>query len=556
MKPARQIMLALLLMPAIAGGEAAAPAAQPAAQLSAQREGATQEKVTQETAVQTEDAFVYAAQGKRSPFQPPLILDGALSEAPEGEAAAPASPIVLADTQAPLAENDQQKRNQQDNNQYDNSQHHNSQQKGRQYRGKRLSLDFQDIEVRSALQLLADFNNFNLVASDAVTGSITLRLKDIPWDQALDIILTTRGLGKRQLGQVLMIMPMEELAARVRQEQENSILEPLVTEFIAVKYADAAQVLALFTQPDVRAGESKGVISGRGSVIVDERTNTIILTDIRPQIDAFLAMLERIDVPVRQVLIEARIVTANANFSRNLGVRWGVLGANSHNKGKNLTHWGGSLKTLDSIRTATADGKALVSSKDALVVDLGRGSASSFAVGLVDEKFLLELEIDALETEGKGEVIARPKVITADRQQASIASGSQIPYQEASSSGATSTAFVDAVLGLTVTPRITPDDRIIMDLNVTQNSIGDIFNGVPSINTNNIQTQVRVDDGETIVLGGVFNTTSAESVSRTPVLGDLPVLGNLFKSRTKTEAKNELLIFITPRLLWDSLSEQ
>lgn len=495
-------------------------------------------------------AVTYTTEGRRSPFQPPLIQDGS------------ASPNDQAGARSPVSESSLAGENHQGSQDYGtgvNQEQPYLQHNGQgPYKGKRLNLDFQDIEVRAALQLLADYSGFNLIASDTVTGSITLSLKDIPWDQALDIILTTRGLGKRQLGQVLMVMPMAELAEQLRQEQENSIPTPLVTEYIAVKYADATQVLNLYSGSVAgKAGEKEveGNKSSRGSVIVDERTNAIIITETRERIDAFLALLAKVDVPVRQVLIEARIVTANANFSRNLGVRWGVLGASSHKQGSSLAHFGGSLKTLDSIRKAATEGKTLASS-DSLLVDLGRKSATSFAVGLLNDKFLLELEIDALETEGKGEVIARPKVITADRKQASIASGAQIPYQEASSSGATSTAFVDAVLGLTVTPRITPDDRIIMDLNVTQNSIGDIFNGVPSINTNNIQTQVRVDDGETIVLGGVFNTTMAESVSRTPVLGQLPVLGRLFRSRTKTEAKQELLIFITPRLLWDSLSEE
>ena len=423
------------------------------------------------------------------------------------------------------------------------------------FSGEKLSLNFQDIALRSVLQLIADFTGLNLVASDTVTGRITLRLEKVPWDQALDIILKTRGLDKRLEGNVLMVMPAAELAAMDRQELESrrqlSELAPLRSEFFEVRYANAAEVVGLFEK--IEKGE--GVISSRGSALVDERTNSIIITDTETRINAFREVLGRLDVPVRQVLIEARIVTANTTFSRSIGVRWGALGAASHKEGELLSQWGGSLTTIEKIRETASPGQLTSSSgEDALIVDLGLGGSSSFAVGLVDDDFLLELEIDALETEGNGEVIARPKVITADRQQASIASGSQIPYQEASSSGATSTSFVDAVLGLTVTPRITPDDRIIMDLDISQDSIGEIFGGVPSINTNSIRTQVLVRDGETVVLGGVFNTTTAESVSRTPLLGDLPWIGGLFRSRVKTEAKNELLIFITPRLLRDFVS--
>ncbi len=430
------------------------------------------------------------------------------------------------------------------------------------FRGEKLSLNFQDIELRSVLQLIADFTDLNLVASDTVAGRITLRLKNVPWDQALEIIMKTKGLDKRLVGNVLMVMPAAELSARDAQELESrqqlSELAPLRTEFIEVKYANAGEIFALFESSGGEGeGASEGVISSLGSVIVDERTNSIIITETTQRINAFREVLDRLDVPVRQVLIEARIVTANSTFSENIGVRWGALGAGSHNGGDTLTQWGGSLTTVGEIRDSVGQGEQLsFSAEDALIVDLGRGNPASFAVGLVDEDFLLELEIDALETEGNGEVIARPKVITADKQEASIASGAQIPYQEASSSGATSTSFVDAVLGLTVTPRITPDDRIIMDIDVTQDSVGEIFNGVPSINTNSIQTQVLVSDGETVVLGGVFNTTTASGVSKTPFFGDIPWVGNLFKSRTKTEQKNELLIFITPRLLRDSLTRR
>lgn len=426
------------------------------------------------------------------------------------------------------------------------------------YRGEKLSLNFQDIEIRSVLQLIADFTDLNLVASDTVSGRITLRLKNVPWDQALDIIMKTKGLDKRQVGNVLMVAPASELAAREKLELESkqqiSELAPLRTEFIEVKYASASEIFGLFES----SGEGEGVLSGRGSVIVDERTNSIILTETADKINEFRAVLEKLDVPVRQVLIEARIVTASSNFSESMGVRWGGLGFGLYNNGTQFTQTGGSLTTINDIRDSAGEDELSFTSPDHLVVDLGIGSAdaTSFAIGLVDQKYLLELELSALENEGRAEVIARPKVITADKQQATISSGVEIPYQEASSSGATSTSFASATLGLDVKPQITPDDRIIMELEVKQDTVGAVFNGVPSINTNQIQTQVLVNDGETIVLGGIFTTQDTYSTTKTPFLGDLPYVGRLFKRNTKSEDKQELLIFITPRLIRDSVTSR
>lgn len=428
------------------------------------------------------------------------------------------------------------------------------------YRGEKLSLNFQDIEIRSVLQLIADFTDLNLVASDTVAGRITLRLKNVPWDQALEIIMKTKGLDKRLVGNVLMIAPAAELAAREQLELESrqqiSELAPMRTEFIEVKYANAAEIFGLFQGAAEGGGE--GVISVRGSVIVDERTNSIIITETTERINEFREVLDRLDVPVRQVLIEARIVTATSSFGESLGVRWGALGYGTHDGGDVNTQFGGSLTTIGEIRDSLVSGDGLsYSQEDNLIVDLpAGGNASSFAFGIVGEDYLLDMELSALETEGRGEVIARPKVITSDKQEASIESGDQIPYQEASSSGATATQFIDAVLGLTVTPRITPDDRIIMDLEVNQDSIGAVFGGIPSIRTNSIQTQVLVNNGETIVLGGVFQTVVSEGVTKTPILGDLPFLGNLFKTTTKSDDKQELLIFITPRLIRDSLTSR
>ena len=427
------------------------------------------------------------------------------------------------------------------------------------YRGEKLSLNFQDIEIRSVLQLIADFTDLNLVASDTVAGRITLRLKNVPWDQALDIIMKTKGLDKRQVGNVLMIAPAAELAAREKLELESrqqiSELAPLRTEFIEVKYASASEIFNLFQG----SGENEGILSARGSVIVDERTNSIILTETTAKINEFRLVLEKLDVPVRQVLIEARIVTASSNFSESMGIRWGGLGFGSFNDGSLLTQTGGSLTTVGEVRDSiAAGGPVSFTSPEHLIVDLGIGNPDStaFAIGFVDEKFLLELVLSAMASEGSAEVVARPKVITADKQQSSISSGVQIPFQEASSSGATSVSFIDAVLSLDVTPQITPDDRIIMQLEIKQDTVGAVFNGVPSINTNTIKTQVLVDDGETIVLGGIFTTQTTESVTKTPFIGDLPYVGRFFRRNTKSDQKQELLIFITPRIIKDSLTNR
>jgi type IV pilus assembly protein PilQ len=427
------------------------------------------------------------------------------------------------------------------------------------YSGEKLSINFQNIEIRAVLQLIADFTDLNLVAPDTVAGNITLRLKNVPWDQALEIIMKTKGLDSRLIGNVLMVAPAADLAAREKMEMESaqqlSELAPLRTEFIEVRYANASQIFALFQS----SGEAGGVLSSRGSVIVDERTNSIILTETTERINEFREVLEKLDVPVRQVLIEARIVTASSNFSESMGVRWGTLGFGSFDDGSMLTQFGGSLETVGEVRNSVGAGQPLAfASPDHLVIDLGIGAAEAtgFAIGIVDQDYLLELELSALETEGSAEVIARPKVITSDKQQASISSGVQIPYQEASSSGAATVSFVQAVLGLDVKPQITPDDRIIMELQVSQDTVGAVFNGVPSINTNNIQTQVLVDNGETIVLGGIFTTQTTRSVTKTPFLGDLPYLGQFFRRNTESDDKQELLIFITPRLIRDSVSSR
>jgi len=399
------------------------------------------------------------------------------------------------------------------------------------YSGEKLSLNFQDIEVRSVLQLIADFTNLNLVASDTVDGRITLRLQNVPWDQALDLILKTKGLDKRQIGNVLMVAPADEMADRERLELENSRqvaeLAPLRTEFIQVNYAKAVDVAALMSA-------EQGLLSSRGSVSVDERTNTLLVQDTVAKMDAIRSALSYLDIPVRQVQVEARIVVASTDFSRSIGIRWGGEAV------------GSSGNTTATVSGGLGD----------IAVDLGAvGATSAFQVGFVNGNDTLDLTLSALESDGVTEVISQPKLITADGQTASIESGVEVPYQEASSSGATTVSFKDAVLSLEVTPQITPDDRIIMDLIVKQDSVGEeIFLGVPTINTREIQTQVLVENGETIVLGGVYERNTVETVDKTPFLGDIPFLGALFKRTIKTDDKDELLIFITPKLIKDTVS--
>ncbi len=414
-----------------------------------------------------------------------------------------------------------------------------------------LSLNFQDIEVRAALQLIADFTGLNLVASDRVTGRITLRLKAVPWQRALTLILKMRGLDQRRDGDVILIAPAEEIAAREQLElanqQQLAELAPLVSEFIQIRYANAANLLAMFAA----SGGQQPMLSERGGVIVDERTNAIILTDTAANIDAFRRVIRQLDVPQRQVLIESRIVTTNKNFSEQLGIRWG--GGAIKSNGSSLLRYGGSLATLAGLNDSGAgpNDRIGVSYPEGLAVDLGvsRSGSSSFGVGITGEGYLVDLEISALAAEGDAEVVARPQIVTADKSPAVIESGVEIPYQEATSSGATSTAFKDAVLSLQVTPRITADDHIVMLLDVKQDTVGQIYNGIPSVNTNQIRTEVLVNDGQTVVLGGIFQTIRNVSTEKTPLLGDVPQLGRLFRRQSERDDEQELLVFITPSIL-------
>lgn len=438
------------------------------------------------------------------------------------------------------------------------------------YVGEKLSLNFQDIEVRSVLQLIADFTDLNLVASDTVSGSITLRLENVPWDQALDIVLKAKGLDKRQEGNVLMVAPAAEIAERERlQVEANKQLQelaPLRTEFIRVKYADAKALYELF---DVRGGSSGGssgsrtatdsILSERGSAIVDNRTNTIILTDTEDKILEFKRLIDQIDIPVKQVLIEARIVIANRDFRKEIGARMGLQGVRNPGNSQfgftgSLEGFDGGVNPIDAFDGTPGIGSILVNDAG-LGVDLGVPNPNgSFALELLTNNTFIDLEISALENEGKGEIVSQPKVLTGDKQKASIKTGTEIPYQNATSSGATSTQFKEAVLLLEVTPQITPDGRIVMDINVAQDSVGDLLpTGEPIIDITQVETKAIVGDGQTLVLGGLFQMQTVDNVEKVPLLGDVPYLGRLFRHDIEDIQKREILIFITPKILNEAL---
>ncbi len=429
------------------------------------------------------------------------------------------------------------------------------------YTGERLSLNFQNIEVRAVLQLIADFTEFNLVASDTVSGNVTLRLKNVPWDQAMDIILKSKGLGMRQVGNVVMVAPQEEIAAREKLEleaqQQIQELAPLRTEFVQVNYAKAVDIAGL-----IKADENN-LLSDRGNVTVDERTNTLLIQDTAEQLSDIRGVVQALDIPVRQVLIESRIVIANEDFSKDLGVRFGYSQFNDQ-KNAALTNANGTKSDFISAVGGGIAGDTDYNGTTAFhtdglenyIVDLGvAGPAAAFkwSIGRIGS-YLLQLELSALQAEGRGEVVSSPRVITANQKEAVIEAGTEIPYQEASSSGATAISFKKAVLSLRVTPRITPDDRIIMDLSVNKDSVGQVFAGVPSIDTNEVSTQVLVANGDTVVLGGIFESEHRDDVTSVPFFGDLPYLGRLFKNTSVDSTKQELLVFVTPKILKDSLS--
>ncbi|MBP2545677.1 type IV pilus secretin PilQ family protein [Acinetobacter guillouiae] len=441
------------------------------------------------------------------------------------------------------------------------------------YTGKKISLDFQDIEVRRVLQLLADFTSINMVAADSVQGNITLRLKDVPWDQALDIILKTKNLDKRRNGSVIWIAPVTELI-KAEEDEAKAIaqsikLAPIQTEYIQLSYAKVAEVLKLLEDSrNPKGAQANGtnntdslalesLLSSRGSAVADTRTNTLIINDTANNIDKVRKMIDLLDVSVKQVMVEARIVRATTDFTKEMGVKWGILSQGITKNNDLLV--GGSDTTLWDLKTPSDDGKYTITRPDNLNVDLGvtTAGASKIAFGLISlSDFMLDLELSALQSDGYGEVISTPKVMTADKQKAKVASGQQIPYQTTSTAGGTATAttsFKDALLSLDVTPSITPEGKVQMQLNITSDSRGGVApNGEVILNKNEINTNVLVDNGETVVLGGIFEQENTTNQVKVPFLGDIPYLGRLFRKDAKTENKRELLIFVTPRIVNDS----
>ena len=419
------------------------------------------------------------------------------------------------------------------------------------FKGERLSLNFQSIEVRAVLQLIADFTDLNLITSDTVTGNVTLRLKNVPWDQALDIILRSKGLAMVKDGNVISVAPAEEVAARAKLDQTIEAQAPLISDSIQINYAKASDFTKLLKTKD------NSLLSERGSVSVDDRTNQLLIRDTAANIAAITNLIQQLDIPVRQVLIESRIVLATNDFSKELGVRFGVSNVNT-TTGAGYTDTVGTSGTAAAAESArlgftpTQPGRYNVN----LPVSTLAASAGSIGIALARLPFgtLIDLELSAAQTEGRSETISSPRVITSDQSEASIETGTEIPYAEASSSGAATVSFKKAVLSLKVTPQITPDDRIIMDLEVNKDSpdFANITAGVPPIKTQAVKTNVLVDNGETIVLGGVYEQTKANNVQRVPFFGDLPLIGFLFRSNFEQNNKSELLIFVTPKLLKSS----
>jgi len=429
----------------------------------------------------------------------------------------------------------------------------------KEYTGERLTLNFQDIDVRSVLQLLADTSGQNIVVSDSVSGNLTLRLQNVPWDQALDIVLRTKGLDKRRQDNVIIIGPTEELATREKAElaahKEVQELSPTHTEFMQVNYAKVADLAKLIKS----TGGKDSMLSPRGSLSVDERTNTLLVQDTSDKLSDIRRLVQTLDVPVKQVLIEARIVIVSDTFERDLGARFGVSAASS------LTGSGNSLLAISGNNQATnsilAGGKPATTTLPATTLDNryqvntpAANTNGSFGVSLLAGSYLVDLELSAAQNEGKSETVSSPRIITANQKQATIMQGVEIPYQESASSGATTTQFKDAVLKLKVTPLITPDNRVILDLDVSDDSVGQQVTSatggsVPSIDTRQIITQVLVNDGQTVVLGGILDTTKSRSANKVPFFADIPLLGYLFRSTTDINNKTELLIFITPKIL-------
>jgi type IV pilus assembly protein PilQ len=445
------------------------------------------------------------------------------------------------------------------------------------YAGEKLSLNFQNVEVRAVLQVIADFTGLNIITSDTVGGNLTLRLKDVPWDQALDIILQAKGLSKRKNGNVVLIAPTDELAAKEKLALEASAaindLEPVRTESYALSYAKAEDLRKMFADKEQR------ILSKRGTVTIDERTNTIFVQDSGARLEEARRLIQQLDIPVRQVLIEARIVIADDKWGRSLGARFGTQSAfNSNNY-----NFGVSGTALDTVSPLTNNpvsrgSSSLVFNQGPPPFSTGVSGLGTIPVGAQPEQLnvnlpvvgaagqialsilnlgsgnLVNVELSALEADNRGKVVSSPRVITADKRKAVISQGTEIPYLTAAASGATTISFKPAVLELSVTPRITPDDRIIMDLEVKKDSVGQIFANTPSIDTKKVSTQVLVDNGDTIVLGGIFEQTTRTTVDKVPFLGDIPFLGYMFRRTVKQDDKTELLIFVTPKIVKDALT--
>jgi len=435
----------------------------------------------------------------------------------------------------------------------------------KEYEGQRLTLNFQDIETRAVLQLLAETSGRNIVVSDTVQGNVTLRLRNVPWDQALDIVMTTKGLDMRQNGNVIIVAPAEEIAARetadLEAKQAISELEPLYSEFLQVNYAKAGDLSDLISGG---GGSANSLLSDRGSIAVDDRTNTLLVQDTAERLQDIRRLVTTLDVPIKQVLIESRIVVVSDNFSRDLGIRFGVSGYGEDN-GDIIAVTGTGVGAnnmvasyVDNLLNPDPTNPILEFPElnDRYNVNVPIGDpAGRFALAVLEGDFLVDLELTALEAEGRGEIVSTPRVITANQKEARIEQGVEIPYQQSASSGATTIQFKKAVLSLTVTPQITPDNNIIMDLTVHKDSVGDIISTgglggtVPSIDTRAVETQVLVSDGQTVVLGGIYETERRETLNKVPFLGDIPFIGAMFRSTQRIDNKAELLIFVTPRIL-------
>ena len=435
---------------------------------------------------------------------------------------------------------------------------------GQGFNGEKLSLNFQNIEIRSLLQVIADFTNFNVVTSDTVTGAVTLRLKDVPWDQALDIILQAKGLGMRKNGNVLLIAPKDELAAKEKQELESKValqgLEPLKSQAFQLNYAKAVDIAAQLVGGG--SGTSR-TLSNRGSLIAEPRTNQLFVNDIASKLEQVQQLIAKLDIPVRQVLIEARIVEASDTFGRSLGVRLGGSDLRGIRGGDAGYSVGGANRialggTYNAVSGTTRESVSTLDTTNTSFVNLpalGQGgySPSTFAISLFSAAAnrFLNLELSALEADGKGKLVSSPRIVTADQTKALIEQGTEFPYQQATSSGATSVAFRKANLKLEVTPQITPEGSIILDLDINKDSRGETTAAGIAINTKHIKTQVLVENGGTVVIGGIFELTETDSESKVPLLGDLPAVGNLFKTKTRNRSKSELLVFITPKMISD-----